>query len=73
MKNLTSANYNIHIIDHSFGGVLCAEAAKIINSSGSKANELTKLDNVRKPYNRQGRLSRWRCIKAIREMAAKIS
>jgi hypothetical protein len=49
---LTPDNYDIHMIGHSFGGVVCAEAAKIINanSSGQKVKQLTTLDTPGLPW-----------------------
>lgn len=47
---LTPANYNIHMVGHSFGGVVCAEAAKVINTSNSKVKQLTTLDTPGLPW-----------------------
>jgi hypothetical protein len=47
---LTPDNYDIHMIGHSFGGVVCAEAAKVINSSNNKVKQLTTLETPGLPW-----------------------
>lgn len=49
---LTPDYYDIHMIGHSFGGVVCAEAAKIINANagGQKVKQLTTLDTPGLPW-----------------------
>jgi pimeloyl-ACP methyl ester carboxylesterase len=49
---LTPDNYDIHMIGHSFGGVVCAEAAKIINNkqTGKKVKQLTTLETPGLPW-----------------------
>lgn len=47
---LTPINYDIHMIGHSFGGVVCAEAARVINSGSHKIKQLTTLDTPGLPW-----------------------
>lgn len=42
---ISSSQHKIHMIGHSFGGIVCAEAAdKLYKNSGSKIKQLTTLD-----------------------------
>ncbi|MBI9019060.1 MAG: hypothetical protein JEZ07_17555 [Phycisphaerae bacterium] len=49
---MTADRYNIHMIAHSFGGIVCAEAAKMVNSksNGHKVKQITTLETPALPW-----------------------